>query len=550
METNSLIKTFSLVHETMKSVLSAEQSVLGAYNQIGKVDGRIIGTGQADYTQDTTQYLLNIRDKKVVLFDIPGIEGNEKQFSRQIQNAIRKAHLVVYINDALKKSEQGTAQKIKNYLQHDTDVYVLYNVRCMPKKNRDKEIDGTYEEELSHAYRRVENNLVQQTKTVLQPILGEAVKGYLCINGLMGFCGYAFDKEENRTTIIDDTDKKSLQSEQKKFLKELGNKYTSLQELSRLPKLIDIVNNHVADFDYYIVENNKKRLLQRLLEMERELQDIAGKYKAQTDRIRGVILETQMESINAIVEYENDLGDIPRIVARKFKNTYLKEMYNLIKQRGDALKEDEIQTFFRDNESRMQASIQADMKECIETAKEVWRSKLATVKGRLSEDLKDIVKNNGTLDMGSAMGNVDINGILDSMEYTFKQLGEDALGIIGFTMAGFEVGAWWGAIVGFLVGLGMKIWGWFRGKEYRKSKAKENASNAFDKMESNVKRNLRDKLITDSLKQQFEKSKTSVNSECRRQQEYLDNINSAMQEVELRIHREIEKLRRLEYGKI
>ena len=77
------------------------------------VDGEIIGTGRSDYTQDVTGYTLYKNGKQFVLYDVPGIEGNESAYEEIIRTAVNKAHIVFYVNSDTKKVEPKTAEKIK-----------------------------------------------------------------------------------------------------------------------------------------------------------------------------------------------------------------------------------------------------------------------------------------------------------------------------------------------------------------------------------------------------------------------------------------------------
>ena len=47
-----------------------------------RVDGLIIGTGEADFTKDNVFYSLTYKDKPFSLVDVPGIEGDEKNINR------------------------------------------------------------------------------------------------------------------------------------------------------------------------------------------------------------------------------------------------------------------------------------------------------------------------------------------------------------------------------------------------------------------------------------------------------------------------------------
>lgn len=69
----------------------------------GCVDGKIIGTGRSDYTQESTMYNLLVGNKNVILIDIPGIEGDESNYEQIISSSLDKAHIIFYVNGSGKK---------------------------------------------------------------------------------------------------------------------------------------------------------------------------------------------------------------------------------------------------------------------------------------------------------------------------------------------------------------------------------------------------------------------------------------------------------------
>ena len=187
------------------------------------VDGKIIGTGRADYTQDTTGYKLIHKQKPFVLYDVPGIEGNEEKYEKIIRKAVDKAHLIFYVNGSSKKPEKGTAEKLKKYLRNYTSVYSVINLHLPPKNERDVEIDGTYKAELGKEYSKYFNTIKPQTENVLKPILLENYKETIILNGLEAFSAHSFNENTQTTTIYADTEEedKGLRKTQKKILQRI-----------------------------------------------------------------------------------------------------------------------------------------------------------------------------------------------------------------------------------------------------------------------------------------------------------------------------------------
>lgn len=118
---NLVQSTYDILNDT----LELNGQIIKAYS----VDGKIIGTGESDFTKSYVKYELNYKDKPFILIDLPGIEGEESKYEKIIKEALAKAHAIVYINGTNKAPEVGTIEKIKNYLRDNCLVYSIYNVK-------------------------------------------------------------------------------------------------------------------------------------------------------------------------------------------------------------------------------------------------------------------------------------------------------------------------------------------------------------------------------------------------------------------------------------
>lgn len=98
-------------------------------------DGAIIGDGQSDFTRESTSYEFTANGNKLVLLDVPGIEGKEELVREPIMQAVRKAHAVFYVTrkaDPPQKGDEktggkGTLEKIKEHLGAQTEVWTIFN---------------------------------------------------------------------------------------------------------------------------------------------------------------------------------------------------------------------------------------------------------------------------------------------------------------------------------------------------------------------------------------------------------------------------------------
>lgn len=98
-------------------------------------DGEIIGDGRSDFTRESHRYEFDVNGEKVVLLDVPGIEGKEELVREPIMQAVSKAHAVFYVTrkaDPPQKGDEksgtkGTLEKIKEHLGAQTEVWTIFN---------------------------------------------------------------------------------------------------------------------------------------------------------------------------------------------------------------------------------------------------------------------------------------------------------------------------------------------------------------------------------------------------------------------------------------
>ena len=81
--------TFNAYIEGATALHASWNKLQNAEDQLGCVDGQIIGTGRPDYTQSSTKYNLFVGDKNFLLIDIPGIEGDEGKICTYADHGLR-----------------------------------------------------------------------------------------------------------------------------------------------------------------------------------------------------------------------------------------------------------------------------------------------------------------------------------------------------------------------------------------------------------------------------------------------------------------------------
>lgn len=124
------------VSAMLDSTRQQHQTALNHLHQLSEFeDGSIIGDGRADFTRQTQAYRFKVGGQEFQLLDVPGIEGDERKVSEEINNAVKCAHAVFYVTAKAGPPQTGdagrpgTLQKIKAQLGAQTEVWTLYNKR-------------------------------------------------------------------------------------------------------------------------------------------------------------------------------------------------------------------------------------------------------------------------------------------------------------------------------------------------------------------------------------------------------------------------------------
>ena len=152
-------------------------------SEIGN-DGLIVGNGESDYTQIYSEYHMRINGVPFTLIDVPGIEGNESKYEKEIKEALNKAHYVFYVQGQNKRPDSGTASKIKQYLREWVRVYSIYNIKGIASKFKEP---CQREILLSDSEKKIEN----QIEETFHEVLGDTYMGNISIQAFLAMCSKA-----------------------------------------------------------------------------------------------------------------------------------------------------------------------------------------------------------------------------------------------------------------------------------------------------------------------------------------------------------------------
>ncbi|HGL4053410.1 TPA: DUF1269 domain-containing protein [Citrobacter koseri] len=447
-------------------------------NTLLQVDGLIIGTGEADFTKGNTRYALHIDDKTFHLLDVPGIEGNESRYISQVKEAIAEAHMVVYVNGTNKKPETATAEKIKSYLEYGTQVYPLVNVRGYA--------DAYEFEEDRHDLMQQggAGEALKQTVGVLQPVLGsDVLLPGNCVQGLLAFCGLAYD-DATQSTTIHPSRARNLATQQKRYFQHFSSR-REMQEFSQIDAIARVIRSKVATFREDIVESNKGKVRESLGQYLQVL-------NTQLTNHHAFLKKTEPEFDKCRVAFANAIAAFERRIINNRRNRW-NDFFNDLMEKSDDIVEDDfgdkeaiarrISQQFKSRRVEVEKLMLQDTEEGVKALQEQMIQAVA----RLLQDIKHIefqqhvdFAHGGEFEFGREIALGYDLGLRDFGSMAFK-IGSYALSGATVGSAFPVIGTVIGAVAGALVGVVMTVVGFFTSKA---SKVRKAQGKVRDKLES------------------------------------------------------------------
>lgn len=458
-----------------------------------RVDGRIIGTGEADFTKGNTIYTLHYKGKTFQLIDVPGIEGDENKYASMVREAIAKAHLVFYVNGTNKKPEKGTAEKIRSYLRRGTQVCPLVNVRGNADAYEFEEDRTSLQ---SHGG---SDAALKQTMGVLETVLGqEVLLPGLCVQGLMAFSCLAINAEK-RTTSIHPSRSHDLLVQQRNYLKHFASA-KAMFEFSQIKAVAQVLHAKLATFREDIIESNKVKVRELLTENIDVLQTALKEHQTFMARVEPEF-EKCREAVNGAVQ------TFERLITAGRQNLW-SEFFNDLTEEADQIVADhfgdndriteKIKRAFQNRQSTMGTRLQAQSKEHMETL----QKSLSQAMGRLIQDVQRInFQQRITFEENSQK--VMYSSTELDMELGLKGWGSIAFNVGSYALTGAGIGSVFpvignliGAAVGALVGALVSVMEFFTSREKRIRKAQAQVQSKIDDVRYQVMGKLSDEVKT------------------------------------------------------
>lgn len=494
-----------LLNFEIPSLFQATISLEKAKEKSCRVDGVIIGTGEADFTKGNTFYTLNYKGKTFQLIDVPGIEGDESKYAHMVREAVAKAHLVFYVNGTNKKPEKNTAEKIRSYLRHGTQVCPIVNVRG----NAD-----AYEFEEDRVSLKSHGGAVtalMQTMEVLESVLGKDVlyPGQF-VQGLLAFSSLAINPKNRQTSIHPSRDK-DLVIQQSNYLKH----FTSVNEMfdfSQIRAISQVLHEKQGTFREDIIESNKVKVRELLNENIGILKKTREEHQTFIDRVDPEFEKCCKSISGAMASFERLIFAGSENIWKQFFNSLTEAADKIVAEHfGD---NDVIKTKLEENSKLFQDFLEKRLQEQFDEHLKTLQDRISQAMERLIQDVQRVeYQQQCSLNPGK-LGGVYHPTIL-AMGWSWKDWGSISWNIGSLAALGAKIGSGInpgigtaiGAAIGVILGTLVSIIKLLTSKEKRIRKAQAQVQEIIDRERGKVIGGLPSEIkkLTEDVRREVEK---------------------------------------------
>lgn len=531
---NLVQSTYDMLNDT----LELNEQIKKAYS----VDGKIIGTGESDFTKSYVIYELNYKDKPFILIDLPGIEGEESKYEKIIKEALAKAHAIVYVNGTNKAPELGTMEKIKSYLRDNCLVYSIYNVKG-------KSDSYEFEEDrisLKNTHKDASGVLNETDKKLSKIFDNDYYEKCIMVQGLLSFSSLA-NINSKISTIIPSRNEDLLKA-QKSYL-ECFQDYNFMRKFSQIDDMALIIKNKVDTFEEDIKRSNIKKVLVRVNDILKKLNVEREKYdKIVTDSKKEV--EDFKKSINDYIEsFDNNYSNKLNNLYNKFFSDILNKMFSEIDTLGRIVgKDDRIRienkiTEYIDNRKII---LENDIKK---VSDDLINELIDNINKRLKEletDLRKIEELYNFDNISDLKIDMSLDMAFSEMDIKFKEIGGILLvigiGILGILLCPPAVPVIIAGIVSLVLDLLLDIVSLFNPKR-RREKAKKKSQEELDKIKKENMIDIENKIkeVINKTKDTTDKLNNNVENIYNKQVYILNLLSNKIDKLE-KIEKELKEI--------
>lgn len=279
------------------------------FRSTGHAVGSSIGDGTPDFTRAGMSHACEHDGVCFKLIDVPGIEGDEAIVIAEIEQAVRRAHAVLYVTADARPPQggdggsKGTLEKIEQQLRPQAEVWAIYNKKM---QNPRQFGDALLTEDEARSLAEGAHSLDAKMRDVLK----DRYRGHLAVSALPGFLALAAGAELGER----------LGRQQQKFLQAMpadvlleasGLMAVGQQVVQGLPTREEVVSRNVRKLSQPVAEAASE-LPQRA---EAEFATPAALLGSQLEKLRPVLDEIVSDGSRGINRLVDELtnGYISRV---------------------------------------------------------------------------------------------------------------------------------------------------------------------------------------------------------------------------------------------
>lgn len=466
-------------------------------------DGEIIGDGRSDYTRKSISYDIELNNYPVSIIDVPGIEGDEKKVSTEINKAVQKTHAVFYVTAKDAAPNEGTLERIKNYLGDQTEVWTIYNKHITSPRALRNGISLSDDEKIALG------DMEQQLKNALGE---EHYGGLITVAGLPAFF--------SQSTCLFPISNQYLN--QKKFLEKFTRE--ELNSLSSFDGFINVLkDNVVGNVEYKIKRNNLNKIK---IIVDNNIQNLKSVHNYYCVFENDLIKETNVAVHSTKSEFSLFMSHIKSEKSRiidSFKKDVRNKVYNYIEKN---VGNDECENFFKETVEQYFKIFENSIETMIKSASDDLKSNLEKIQEKLMRDIKSL--KNEYRNYSSLHNAKDFN-----LKFDIDN-GINTAGLLA-TVAGTAMAMWWNpvgwvaigaTVVGLVFSFLKSIWGFFD-DDYKMTQQRRNVDENLIKICKKITEEV-DKNIS-TLEEEMLKAQNDIEQKLKALPKRAANLNKDLE---------------------
>lgn len=437
---------------------------------INLADGSIIGDGRPDFTRKATSYEFD----DFILVDLPGIEGSEEKVIDEILTSVKRAHTIFYVTSSVTppqkgdNNKKGTLEKIKEHLNDQSEVYVLFNKRI-------------------NSHQQLKENLLSESeqKSLLvvdekmQEIIQDSYVSHKIVSAKIAFLGVAeclldgFKAAQDRAKFLEKFDKNEL------------IKRSNLDEFGLFLKneLADNAQKKIKRSNFYKANGVLKKLIDILKDI------LCNNILPLKEELTREYQDAKNNINTAFLSLKNDANIAVDKEIEKFRRETRSSIYDYIDDdvSNDDFKQ-KLEDILNQNVQKLQNKLPDVVKNIFNEFESMVQQDLSNFARKANETMNELQ----SVNIGSFNINIDIKSGVDKMGLLGSAVGAGGL-IMTFTLTNAWNPLVWAAfgvgVVTVIVSFLKSVWGWFD-SDYKKSQQRQKADGNICNVANRIKNNI------------------------------------------------------------